>query len=218
MKNALLYCLEGLKSVSECCLISRLRGKHLILHSYSSIKKKSLISYFEFLALSYFFMIYSEWSRLWDGKGQTLTILLAEAARRQVFPRNLLILLLKGRFYIAVCTHLFTKFTELPSEENNEHTRQVSCILRAFHPVEQIGNNQILPSPKAYLRNVINAVMKNHQKQREPLKGRVDSKASKSVSWRTDRWNWRMSGVIWRKNRWLRPAMGWAEARAHREE
>lgn len=107
----------------------------------------------------------------WEG-GKPLPFDLLKQQERQVFARNLLILLLKGRFYIAVCAHLFAEFTELPCEENNEHTRQVSCIFRAYHPLEQPGNDQIPPPPpKAYLRNGINAIVKNHQNEREPIKG-----------------------------------------------
>lgn len=70
-----------------------------------------------------------------------------------------------------MCSHVFTKVTEFllcarPWEENNEWNRQVSCILRAYHPLEELA--LIRYHTKAYLHD---AGMKKHSKQRELLKG-----------------------------------------------
>ena len=92
----------------------------------------------------------------WMG-GENPTIWFTEypsSKRTLLCKKNPACLACKGQFYIAICTHLFIKFTELPGTRpwgaNNEHHRQVSCILRAYHPLEEVSNNQIATKWYAY--------------------------------------------------------------------
>lgn len=105
----------------------------------------------------------------------------SQAARRHLSARNLLVLLQKGWFYIAICIHLFTESAELP------HARHE----RKSWAHQTTGNNQI--STLGLLYTVWYNPMKKPKKQREPIKDGWDWKVSKGVSWGTDLWNWRMN-------------------------
>lgn len=115
----------------------------------------------------------------WEGETLPFGSLNTQAVRRYFSAKKKKppCLAFKGQFYIAICIHLFIKFTELSGTRswgaNNKHCRQVSCILRAYHPLEEASNNQ---PQSGTLTHVIKAVIKT-AKKRESIKrgGRLES-------------------------------------------
>lgn len=95
----------------------------------------------------------------------------------------------KGQFYIAICTHLFIKFTELSGTRswgaNNKHCRQVSCILRAYHPLEEASNNQ---PQSGTLTHVIKAMMKTDKKRESIKRGEWVKVSPEELTFETEGW------------------------------
>lgn len=125
----------------------------------------------------------------------------SQAARRHLSARNLLVLLQKGWFYIAICIHLFTESAELPRARHE----------RKSWAHQTTGNNQI--STLGLLYTVWYNPMKKPKKQREPIKDGWDWKVSRGVSWGTDLWNWRMNVDYVEKGQAAGQATGWAKGK-----